>query len=149
MMTSKLCYHPDRKEIDTALVDQRTLRDIATQNETHRSSLARHKPLTKAKQAETVAETLLSRIEKLASRRESFIGKTEDDENWPTGWRRETGEDLAKRPEDLNSHAVMAIGFDFAEERDWTPSPKVRLKHQTLSVDSERARGADPSARSR
>ncbi len=88
-MTCKLCSRLDRGEIDKALVDQRSLRDIAGQFQISRSALDRHKKhipkaLTKAKQAETVAETttLLSRVEKLAGRCETMVAKAEDAGDW-------------------------------------------------------------------
>jgi hypothetical protein len=43
-------------------------------------------------------------------------------------WRRETGEDLTERLENLGRRAVMKIEFDLAAERDWMAWPKVRLK---------------------
>jgi len=79
MMTCRICSSPDRAGIDKALVEGRSLRDIAGQYAVHRSSLDRHKAhiaqkLTKAKQAEQVTEatSLLSRVEGLMSRCETI-----------------------------------------------------------------------------
>jgi len=44
-------------------------------------------------------------------------------------WKRETGEDLVERLEDLGPRAIMEIGFDFADCRDWMAWPRVRLRH--------------------
>lgn len=78
-MTCKICSHNDRAAINKAIVDQRSLRDIAVQFGISRSAVDRHKKhipkaLTQAKQAETVAEStsLLSRVEKLMTRCETI-----------------------------------------------------------------------------
>src|SRR6266567_1808760 len=257
MMTCKICSRPDRAAIDKAIVDQRSLRDIAGQYGVSRSAVDRHKPhipkaLSKAKQAETVAEStsLLSRVEKLMARCEHIyetaieageltgaVGATREirgclellaklsgelkpggvtvnnnlslsatvermtneeledaigafviehgiglvevrksilfdevtvapPENIETcrrheemmaelaaaegkpipgrkpwrnaspddryrmllaAWKRETGEDLPERLDDLGSRVVIEINFDFAEKRDWLAWPTVRL----------------------
>jgi hypothetical protein len=79
MMVCKICSHSERAAIETAIVERRSLRDIAGQYGISRSAVDRHKAhipkkLAKARQAEEVAEStsLLSRVEKLMARCENI-----------------------------------------------------------------------------
>ena len=85
MPSCKVCIHPDRATIDKEIVTGRSLRDIAGQRGFSRSSVDRHKShipkaLTKAKHAETVAESnsLLSRVERLMTRCETIYDRSMD-----------------------------------------------------------------------
>jgi transposase-like protein len=88
-MTCSICSQPNRAQIDEALVEQRSLRDIARQFGVHRSSLDRHKQhipkaLAKAKNAETVAEStsLLTRLTHLVRKCEIAYEEAREDGNW-------------------------------------------------------------------
>jgi hypothetical protein len=77
-----ICTHEQRPAIDTALVENGSLRDVAGRFTVSRSALDRHrkhipKALTKARQAEEIAEStsLLSRVEKLMSRCETIFDR--------------------------------------------------------------------------
>lgn len=89
MMICKICAHGDRAAIDKALIEQRSLRDVAGQFGVSRSALDRHKKhipkaLAEVKRAETVAEStsLLSRVEKLMSRCEAICEKATAAGKW-------------------------------------------------------------------
>jgi hypothetical protein len=89
MMTCKICSHPDRAGINKAILEQRSLRDIAGQYGVNRSSVDRHKrhipkALAKAKNAETVAEStsLLTRLKRLVEQCESAYEEARADSNW-------------------------------------------------------------------
>ena len=88
-MVCKICSHPERAAIDRAIVEQRSLRDIASQYGISRSSVDRHKShipkaLANAKKAETVAESnsLLSRVENWISRCERLFDRAEAAGEW-------------------------------------------------------------------
>ena len=152
MMTCKICAHPDRAAIDKALVDQRSLRDIAGQYEISRSAIDRHKKhipkaLTKAKQAETVAETttLLSRVEKLAARCESMIDKAENAKDWraaPAAARELRGclELLAKLNGELQPNGTrVAINFGDVTKIDVRAltNEQLEMLYERLAAASE------------
>jgi hypothetical protein len=71
--TCTICSHPDRAEIDRALLDTDSLRDIAGRFDVSRSALDRHKAdhlpeqLSKAQEADEVtqADDLLGRLDEL------------------------------------------------------------------------------------
>ncbi len=84
-----ICRHPQRAEIDGALIESQSLRNIAKRFGTTSTSLHRHRKhlpaeLTKAKQAEEVAnaDTLLGRVEALISRLEGIATKAETEKQW-------------------------------------------------------------------
>jgi len=83
-----ICRHPNRVEIDAALIARQSLRDIARQFATSKDSLARHgehipKSLAMAKQAEVVAsaETLLEQTHNLLARATRLADKAEHAKN--------------------------------------------------------------------
>jgi hypothetical protein len=84
-----VCRHPQRSAIDTALVENQPLRDIAKRFGTTPASVHRHKQhlpvaLTKAKQAQEVARatTLLDQVESLIGRLETITEQAQKDRAW-------------------------------------------------------------------
>lgn len=89
-MTCKICAHEDRASIDTAIVENTSLRGIAKQFGVSASAVDRHKKkhipkaLASAKRAEEVggATTLLSRIERIVSRCETMFDRADAAGEW-------------------------------------------------------------------
>ena len=89
MRSCTICSHPERAQIDRALVDGTSLRTIAGQYRTPKSTLGVHKKhlvpaLTLAKQAERVTEatSLLSRVERIMSRVETICEAATREREW-------------------------------------------------------------------
>ena len=87
--TCTVCTHPQRSEIEAALLDSASLRDIARQWRVSKDALARHKSnclpahLSQAKQAEVVcqADDLLGRLMALVRETQAILqeARTERD----------------------------------------------------------------------
>jgi hypothetical protein len=126
MPSCKVCLHPDRATIDKEIVTGVSLRDIARQYGMSRGSVDRHKKhipkaLTKARQAETVAEStsLLSRVERLMDQCEAAYAKAEKAGKWAgaAAFAREIRgsiELLGRLSGELQSGARVAVNFALA-----------------------------------
>src|SRR4051812_32973538 len=88
--TCTVCRHEERAQIDTALIENEPLRNIAERFGLTPTSLHRHKQhlsteLIMAKQAYEVAQatTLLDHLQSLISRLDRLAHKAEEDRAWP------------------------------------------------------------------
>jgi transposase-like protein len=126
MMVCKVCRHKRRKQIDKALVDGASLRDIARQFSLKAAALHRHSAkhlpalLAKAKDAAKISEanSLLERIERIIRRCEAVSAKAEKAKDWAPavsalGQIRSCVELLAKLSGELKA-AGTAVNLSFS-----------------------------------
>lgn len=125
--TCTCCTHSSRAEIDSALLENQTLRYIAGQFKVSKSALERHREhittsLTKASQAREVADAdnLLEQVKTLQSRALSILDKAESGNDLKTalGGIREARaclELLAKLTGEIDARPQVNITFT----REW------------------------------
>ena len=123
----KACLHPERKQIDSALVEGASIRDISRRFRMSAAAVARHvahipKALAKAKDAAEIADagTLLGRIERLIRRCESISDKAQRAKQWAPavsalGQLRGCLELLAKISGEIKDGAIVQVNVSPVE----------------------------------